>query len=298
MKVVSMQESLFVAGHTACAGCGAVMAIHQMLRALGKDIIVVNPTGCMEIVASKYPESSWKVPYIHSLFENAAAVASGIAACLRAKGNEHTQVVVFAGDGSTYDIGFGFLSGALERNDDVLHICYTNEAYMNTGVQRSGATPLHAKTTTSQVGSKVKGKEVEMKSIVEIVAAHKIPYAASCSIAFPADFELKLKKASKLKGARFLVVQAPCVPGWGYKENLTVELAKLAVETGAWQLYEIENGKLKINYKPKFKPLIEYLKHQARFKHLLKPENKFLLEELEKSINNRWQELLKLERLE
>jgi pyruvate ferredoxin oxidoreductase beta subunit len=291
MKIISRKDSLFTGGHTACAGCAGVMAVHQALRVLGKDIIIVNSTGCLEIVSSRYPISPWKVPYIHCLFENASSVATGVLETIKQKGNHHTKVVVMAGDGATYDIGIGPLSGMLERGDDVLYICYNNEAYMNTGIQRSSATPLGAATTTSQAGKEVPGKPEVKKDIVAIAAAHGA-YAASSSVAYPADYEKKLAKAKDMKGARFITVHSPCVPGWGISESLTVELARKAVETGLCFLYEIENGKVVINYSPeKFKPVEEYLKPQKRFKHLFKPENKKILKEIEDYRNKSWESL-------
>ncbi len=241
----------------------------QVLDALGKDTIVVNATGCMEITSSLYPQSAWRVPYIHSLFENAPAVASGVVNALRAKGNDHTKVVVIAGDGSTYDIGFGALSGMLDRGEDVLYILYDNELYANTGVQKSGATPLGAATTTTPVGSLHRGKETPRKPIVEIAAAHGIPYAASASIGFINDLQAKLTTAAAMRGSRFIAIHAPCCLGAGFDGSITMNVAKLAVQTRLWQLYEIEGGKLTINMKiASPKPVGEYLKLQKRFSHL------------------------------
>ncbi|MBI5159604.1 pyruvate synthase subunit beta [Candidatus Micrarchaeota archaeon] len=278
----------FTPGHTACAGCGCAIAMRQIVNALGKDIIIANATGCMEIVSSCYPRSAWSVPYIHVLFENVPAVASGIVNALRAKGNDHTTVVCIGGDGSTYDIGFGSLSGMLERNEDVLYVCYDNEAYMNTGIQRSSSTPLHASTTTSQAGSVVHGKTQWKKPIVEIVAAHRIPYAASTSISFFADVEKKLKKAQAIRGSRFIAIHASCDTGWRHETDLAYDVCKLAVETGMWKLCEYENGEFKMNYKPaKLKPVEEYLKLQGRFKHLTKEE----IEEIQKHVEEEWKKL-------
>jgi pyruvate ferredoxin oxidoreductase beta subunit len=297
MKLVNMENSPFVGGHTGCAGCGSAIGVNMVMRVIGRDVIVVNSTGCLEIISSKYPHSAWRVPYIHCLFENAASVATGISAYLRGAGNNHTQVVVLAGDGATYDIGFGCLSGMLERNDDVLYICYDNEAYQNTGYQRSSSTPFGAWTSTSQIGNILKGKQENKKPIVDIAAAHNIPYSASASIGFPADLEVKVEKARKIKGARFMSVHCPCVPGWGFASNQTVTMAKLAVETGMWPLYEVENGKLKVNYKSgRLKPVSEYLKYQKRYKHLLKPENRHLLKKLEGIIKDNWERLLRREK--
>lgn len=260
---------MFAPGHAGCPGCGPSTTMIQVLDALGKDTIVVNATGCMEITSSLYPQSAWRVPYIHSLFENAPAVASGVVNALRAKGNDHTKVVVIAGDGSTYDIGFGALSGMLDRGEDVLYILYDNELYANTGVQKSGATPLGAATTTTPVGSLHRGKETPRKPIVEIAAAHGIPYAASASIGFINDLQAKLTTAAAMRGSRFIAIHAPCCLGAGFDGSITMNVAKLAVQTRLWQLYEIEGGKLTINMKiASPKPVGEYLKLQKRFSHL------------------------------
>ncbi len=260
---------LFAPGHAGCPGCAPSAVLIQICDTLGKDIIVVNATGCMEITSSQYPHSAWRVPYIHSLFENAPAVASGISAALRAKGNNHTLVVCIAGDGSTYDIGFGSLSGMLERGDDCLYICYDNELYANTGVQKSGATPFGAATTTSQVGIVHHGNEKDRKPIVEIAASHNIPYAASASIAFLADFKTKLKKAAGIHGPRFITVHAPCCLGAGFDGGLSMKVARLAVQTRQWFLFEIEKGKFKLNFDAKApKPVGEYLGLQKRFAHV------------------------------
>ncbi|MAG17857.1 MAG: 2-ketoisovalerate ferredoxin oxidoreductase [Candidatus Diapherotrites archaeon] len=260
---------LFSPGHSGCPGCGPSNALIQIVDTLGKDIIVVNATGCMEITSSQYPQTAWRVPYIHSLFENAASVASGVAAALKAQGNDHTKVVVIGGDGSTYDIGFGALSGMLERRDNVLYVCYDNQLYANTGVQKSGATPYGAATTTTVVGSVHKGKETERKPIVEIAAAHGIAYAASTSIAYYADMKMKLLKAKAIKGPAFVTIDAPCCLGAGFDGGVTFKVAKLAVQSRLWYLFEIENGKYKLNFNPSNpKPVKEYLVLQKRFKHL------------------------------
>lgn len=269
----STETHLFAPGHAGCPGCGPSATMIQVMDALGKDTVVVNATGCMEITSTLYPQSAWRVPYIHSLFENAPAVASGVVNALRAKGNDHTKVVVIAGDGSTYDIGFGALSGMLDRGEDVLYILYDNELYANTGVQKSGATPLGAATTTTPVGSLHRGKETPRKPIVEIAAAHGIPYAASASIGFINDLQAKLKKAAAMRGSRFIAIHAPCCLGAGFDGGITMNVAKLAVQTRLWQLYEIEGGKLTVNMKIAApKPVGEYLKLQKRFGHLTPEE--------------------------
>lgn len=263
------EQHLYAPGHSGCPGCGPSNALIQVCDTLGKDIIIVQATGCMEITSSQYPQSAWRVPYIHSLFQNAPAVASGVAAALKAQGNDHTKVVVIAGDGSTYDIGFGALSGMLERGDNVLYVCYDNQLYANTGVQKSGATPYGAATTTTVVGSVHKGKETERKPIAEIVAAHGIPYVASASIAYYADLQMKLKKAKSVKGPSFVIIDAPCCLGAGFEGGATIKVCKLAIQSRLWFLYEIENGQYKLNFNPTNpKPVNEYLELQKRFKHL------------------------------
>lgn len=260
---------LFAPGHAGCPGCGPSNALIHIADTLGKDIIIVNATGCMEITSSQYPHTAWRVPYIHSLFENAPSVASGVSAALKARGNYHTKVVVVAGDGATYDIGFGALSGMLERGDDVIFCCYDNELYANTGVQKSGATPYGAATTTTIVGEKHKGKETERKPIVEIVAAHNVPYAASTSIAYYADFQRKLRKAASMTGPRFITVSAPCCLGAGFDGGITIRVAKLQILSRLWFLFEYENGKFTLNFDAANpKPVKEYLQLQKRFKHL------------------------------
>ena len=280
----SRDDDILGSGHTACAGCGATIIIRTVTREMGKDIIVVNATSCSEIFTSSYPWSAWKVPYIHVTFENAAAVATGVARALEVQGNNHTQVVVIAGDGCTYDIGLGILSGALERNENILYICYDNEAYENTGVQRSSATPYKAWTTTSQVGEKIQGKKEPKKNIVEIVRAHNIPYVANASVGYLMDLQNKVRKAKAIKGARFINVLSSCVPGWKYEPSLSVELAKLAVDSGMWKLYEVENGKETVNVQPSFVPVEEYLKKQGRFKHLTDAD----IKEIQGIVNKQW----------
>ncbi|MEM4272610.1 MAG: thiamine pyrophosphate-dependent enzyme, partial [Candidatus Bilamarchaeaceae archaeon] len=217
---------LFKSGHTACAGCGVSVGLRHIMRAAGPDTIIVNATGCVEIFTSAYPRSAWAVPYIHCLFENTAPIAAGIVETLRAQGNDHTNVIVIAGDGASYDIGFGHLSGMLERRHDVLYISYDNEAYMNTGVQRSGGTPWKANTTTSQVGSRFRGKVQPKKPLTEIVAAHDIPYVAQSAVGFWSDLTRKAEKAFSIKGPKFLNVLQPCRLGWAYKPEETCEIGR------------------------------------------------------------------------
>ena len=289
---MSMQseQHLYAPGHSGCPGCGPSNALIQVCDVLGKDIIVVNATGCMEITSSQYPETAWRVPYIHSLFQNAPAVASGVAAALKAQGNDHTKVVVIAGDGSTYDIGFGAFSGMMERGDNVLYVCYDNQLYANTGVQKSGATPYGAATTTTVVGKVHKGKETERKPIMEIVAAHGVQYAASASIAYYADLAMKLKKAKAVRGTSFVVIDAPCCLGAGFDGGITMKVSKLSVAARLWFLYEIENGQYKLNFNPANpKPVKEPLELQKRFKHL-SPEQ---VEHIQRQSNLNYEELLR-----
>ncbi|HEX17527.1 MAG TPA: pyruvate synthase subunit beta [Thermoplasmatales archaeon] len=275
-------ESLLAPGHRACAGCGPAIAIRQLLEAAGKNTIIVQATGCMEVTTTPYPQTAWKVPWIHVAFENAAAVASGIEAAYKAmisKGvipkEKMPNIIALAGDGGTFDIGIQALSGMLERGHKVLYVCYDNEAYMNTGIQRSSATPLGAATTTSPAGKVIPGKMTRKKPIAMIAAAHDIPYVATASIAYPADFKNKVKKALSVDGPSFIHVFAPCPTGWRFGSEQTVELARLAVETGVFVLYEItEENPLKpiITKKLKHrKPVEEYLKVQGRFRHLFMP---------------------------
>ncbi|MDI6639653.1 MAG: pyruvate synthase subunit PorB [Methanocellales archaeon] len=266
-------EELFAPGHRGCAGCGAAIAARLILKGAGKDIIAVSPTGCLEVISSPYPQSSWGVPWIHSLFENAAAVASGVEAALRALGREdEAKVLAIAGDGGTIDIGFGVLSGMLERGHDVTYICYDNEAYMNTGIQRSGSTPYGASTTTSPAGKISFGEDRPKKNAPAIAAAHGIPYVATASIAYPKDVIKKVKKAVEIKGPKYLQIHAPCCTGWGFDSSRTIEVGRLAVETALFPIYEMQNGKITSVKKIKRKPVEEYLKVQRRFRHLFEKE--------------------------
>lgn len=261
---------LFKPGHTACAGCGQAQAARLVLEAAGANTIVVNNTGCLEVFTTGYPETAWGVPWIHSLFENAAAVASGVEAALIYLGKKDaTNVIAQAGDGGTADIGLQALSGMLERGHDILYVCYDNEAYMNTGIQRSGLTPIRTNTTTSPVGSAQLGNIRPKKPMPEIAVAHGIPYAATCSAGFPQDLQRKVKKALSIKGAKYIQIHAHCPLGWRYEIGITLQVAKLAVETGLYPLIEYENGALTSRRQIAPKPVQEYLKLQGRFKHLL-----------------------------
>ncbi|MDD5246575.1 MAG: pyruvate synthase subunit PorB [Candidatus Omnitrophica bacterium] len=266
-----MNNHLFSPGHTACSGCGQSMAARLVIDAAGKNTIVVNNTGCLEVFSTKYPESSWEVPWIHSLFENCAAVASGVESALKYLGKKDAiNVIAQAGDGGTADIGLQALSGMLERGHDILFVCYDNEAYMNTGVQRSGLTPFDTNTTTSPAGAQSSGNLRPKKPMPEITMAHGIPYVATSSVGYPQDVQRKVKKALSIKGPKYLQIHVPCPLGWRHASGLTYEVAKLAVETGLYPLIEYENGKLAAVRQIQPKAVEEYLKIQGRFKHLLK----------------------------
>lgn len=263
-----MSYEFFAPGHRTCSGCGEAIAIRLILEATGKNVIIANATGCLEVTTTPYPETSWKVPWIHVTFENAAAVAGGIESAMRALGKTGTKVIAIGGDGGMVDIGLQCISGALERGHKITIITLDNEAYMNTGVQRSGATPFGASTTTSPAGKQSRGNDTFEKDMPAIVAAHHIPYVATASIAYPMDLQKKIKKALE-KQPSYLHVHVPCPVGWGYDSSKTIEIGKRAVETGCWNLYEIEDGKFTYTFKPKErKPVSEYLKGQKRFKHL------------------------------
>ena len=264
-------EHLFCAGHTACAGCGQAVAARLVIDIAGKNTMIANNTGCLEVFSTKYPESSWGVPWIHSLFENAAAVASGIEAALKHLGvKDKINVICQAGDGGTADIGLQALSGMWERGHDILSICYDNEAYMNTGVQRSGLTPFETSTSTTPIGSQSAGNPRPKKPMPEIAVAHGLAYVATASVGYLRDIENKVKKAISIKGPKYLQIHVPCPLGWRHESQLTYDIAKLAVETGLYPLIEYENGKLTNARKlAKIKPVEEYLKCQGRFKHII-----------------------------
>ncbi len=266
-----MVETLFKPGHTACAGCGQAIAARLVIDAAGKNTMIANNTGCLEVFSTGYPESSWGVPWIHSLFENCSAVASGIEAGLKYLGKKDSiNVIAQAGDGGTADIGLQAISGMFERGHDVLYVCYDNEAYMNTGIQRSGLTPTLSNTTTSPSGSASLGNPRPKKPMPEIAAAHGILYVATASVGYPQDIQRKVKKALSIKGPKYLQIHVPCPLGWRHEPGLTFDVAKLAVETGLYPIFEYENGKLIPRKIAVNKPVEEYLKCQGRFKHLMK----------------------------
>jgi len=265
-----MSKSIFNSGHTACAGCGQSMAVRLVFEAAGRNTMVANSTGCLEVFSTKYPETSWDIPFVHSLFENSAAVASGVEAALKYLGKKDSiNVIAEGGDGGTGDIGLQALSGMLERGHDILYVCYDNEAYMNTGIQRSGLTPFAANTTTTPKGEKSYGNLRFKKPMPEIAMAHGIPYVATASVAYPQDIQRKIKKALSIKGPKYIQIHVPCPLGWQHGPQFTPDVAKLAVDTGLYPLIEYENGKLSAVRKITPKPVGEYLKVQGRFKHLM-----------------------------
>jgi len=298
LKELPMDEPLSP-GHRLCPGCGASIVVRQVLLAAPKDTIVAEATGCLEVSTALYPYSAWNRPWIHSAFENAAAVASGIdsgfkALARRGEGREH-PIVVFGGDGGTYDIGIQALSGAIERGHRFLYVCYDNEAYMNTGIQRSGGTPLGAWTTTTQVGTARAGKQETKKDLVSIVVAHHVPYAATASISHWRDLMTKVRKALSMDGPTFLHVIAPCTRGWRFDSEKTIRMARLAVETRLFPLYEVEGGVYKITFPVASpKPVEEYLKLQGRFGHLFQPQNAAELEAIKKGVEENYRRLEKL----
>ncbi|MCG7908076.1 MAG: pyruvate ferredoxin oxidoreductase [gamma proteobacterium symbiont of Stewartia floridana] len=265
-------------GHRACQGCGEALgaryAIDAAMRATDNQLIAANATGCLEVFTTPYPESAWRIPWMHSLFGNAPSVATGIAAALRVKGRQDVRVIAQGGDGGTTDIGFGALSGMFERNDDVLYICYDNQAYMNTGVQRSSATPGSARTATTMPLGAEPGAEFDKGKNVPLIAmAHGIPYVATASVDRLHDLEAKVEKAMSIRGARYIQVFVPCPLGWGSKPADTVKVARLAVESGLYPLFEAEYGELTSATKIRRKlPVADYLKLQRRFAHTLKSE--------------------------
>lgn len=263
-------KHLFASGHTACSGCGQSMAARLVVDAAGPNVIIANSTGCLEVFSNMYPRTAWEVPWIHSLFENPASVASGIEAGLRSMGKlDEIRVIAQGGDGSSADIGFQAISGMFERGHDVLYVCYDNGAYMNTGIQRSSQTPFDANTTTTPPGKKSFGKSTFQKDLVRIFAAHGIPYSASASVAFPTDIQRKVKKALDIRGPKYLQIFVPCPLGWRHDPGLTYEVARLAVETGLFPVVEYVDGELaSARAISDLKPVEEYLKLQGRFRHL------------------------------
>jgi pyruvate ferredoxin oxidoreductase beta subunit len=300
-KDVMNRPERLAPGHRMCAGCGATIAVRSVLRALKEEdrAVITNATGCLEVSTFMYPYTAWQDSFIHNAFENAGATMSGVEAAykvLKKKGkiNDNFKFIAFGGDGGTYDIGFQSLSGAMERNHDMVYVCYDNGAYMNTGVQRSSATPSFADTTTTPVGSASTGKPENRKDLTSIIADHNVPYVAQTTpLGNFKDIHMKAEKAIYTSGAAFLNIMTPCPRGWRYETSEIMQLCKLAVETCYWPLFEMENGHWTLNYQPKKKlPIEDFLRPQGRFKHLFKKENEELLAKFQAEVDRRWDDLL------
>ncbi|MDF3001135.1 MAG: pyruvate ferredoxin oxidoreductase [Bacillota bacterium] len=291
----------FAGGHRLCAGCGAGLAVRGVLRALKPEdkAVITNATSCLEVSSYLYPYTAWQDSYIHSAFENAGATAGGVEAAyrvLKKKGkiDDTFKFIAFGGDGGTYDIGLQSLSGAMERGHDMVYVCYDNEAYMNTGIQRSSSTPRFTDATTTPVGKVIPGKPQNKKDLTAILAAHNIPYVAQTTfLGNFKDFHEKAEKALYTEGPAFLNVMSPCPRGWRYEAEDLAEICKLAVDTCVWPLFEVEHGVWKLNYEPKKKlPVEDYLKKQGRFKHMFKAGNEWMIEEAQQFVDEKWESLL------
>jgi pyruvate ferredoxin oxidoreductase beta subunit len=287
-------------GHALCQGCGIPLVVRTVLDSIKTPKVVINATGCLEVATTRYPTTAWNVPWIHVAFENAAATASGVESAYRAlrkrgKVEEELTFVVFAGDGGTYDIGLQALSGALERGHRFVFVCYDNEAYMNTGIQRSSATPFGAGTTTSPPGGESFGKAQRRKDMTAIAVAHRIPYAAQAAGAFWHDLSVKAEKAATADGPAFLNVLSDCPLGWGHDARLGPQIGRLAVETRFWPLYEVAEGRYRLTHDvERPKPIEDWLRPQARFRHLFRPENAAVLKEIQRQVDEDWASLLTL----
>lgn len=306
-KEIAEKPDLFLSGHRACAGCAPATVLRLIMKATRGPTIVTEATGCMEVVSSIYPYTSWAVPWLHTAFETAAANASGIEAALkvmRKKGrvkDEHVDVIALAGDGGTYDIGIQALSGAVERGHDFLFVLYDNEGYMNTGIQRSGGTPMGAATTTTPAGTVVPGKLERKKPIAEIMLAHEMKYVATASTYYWRDLLTKVRKGLEVEGPAFLHLFAPCPRGWRSDPAKSVEYSKLAVESCVFPVWEAVNGKRTLSTPSKLialapkkkKPITDYMKGQGRFRHLFTPQNQKVLDEIQRDTDERWEQLLK-----
>jgi len=299
LKELSKKEDRLTSGHRLCAGCAAPIIVRQVLAAIDEPVVVANATGCLEVSTTIYPYTAWNVPWIHTAFETAASTISGVEAMYRSlvkqgkMEDRGLKFVAFGGDGGTYDIGIQALSGMMERGHKALYVCYNNEAYMNTGIQRSGATPLGAWTTTTPVGSVVPGKPRHRKDLTAIAAAHDIPYAAQASPHNWRDLMKKVRKAVAANGASFINVLSSCNRGWRHETDQALEVTRLAVETCYWPLYEVEDGEWKLTHRPKEKlPIEEFLKPQGRFRHLFSEQNKHIISELQAEVDRKWKQLL------
>lgn len=307
LKELTQSEERLAGGHRLCAGCGASIAVRQVMMAAGATPVVAGcATGCLEVSTTIYPYSSWRTPFIHNAFENSAATVSGVEAAFKGlqragkiPADKRVKFVAFGGDGGTYDIGLQSLSGAMERGHDMVYVCYDNGAYMNTGIQRSSATPRGAWATTAEVGAAQQGKIEHRKDLTSIMAAHGIPYVAQASISHWKDLTAKAEKAFAVEGPAFINVLATCPRGWRTPSDYTIEIAKLAVQTGFWPLFEVENGEWSLGTASKAlvktgrKPIEEFLKPQGRFKHLFKPENAELVASIQSDVDRYWDYIVK-----
>ena len=297
LRELSREPELFTPGHRACSGCGFPILVRMVLRAAGQPVVVSCATGCLEVTSTLFPYTSWRVPFIHSAFENSAATLSGVEAAyrsLRRQGryDRELRFIAFGGDGGTYDIGLQSLSGAMERGHRMLYVCYDNGAYANTGVQRSSATPRGANTTTSPAGRHVPGKTVPRKDLTAMMAAQGVPYVAQVSVAHWNDLIAKVQKALATDGPSFINALAPCRLSWGIDPDNTVDLVRMAVDTCYWPLYEVEDGRWRLNYRPREKkPYADWLRTQARFKHLFRPGFEDLLGQLQAEVDRAWENL-------
>ncbi|MGE5528992.1 MAG: thiamine pyrophosphate-dependent enzyme [Patescibacteria group bacterium] len=301
LKQLAAKAEPFSGGHRACAGCGAPIVTRQVLLAAENPVVVGCATGCLEVTSSLFPFTSWRVPFIHNAFENSAASVSGVEAAYRSlkrqgklPADKEIKFIAFGGDGGTYDIGLQSLSGAMERGHNMLYVCYDNEAYMNTSIQRSSATPKYASATTSPAGRVIPGKQQFRKDLTSIMAAHNIPYVAQATISHWNDLVTKVQKALAVQGPAFLNVLQPCRLGWIFEPQDTVEMAREAVDNCFWPLYEVVDGEWRLTYKPKEKkPIVEWLKKQGRFKHLFRPGHEDKLAEIQANVDREWDRLLK-----
>lgn len=300
LKEQSAKPERLAPGHRFCAGCAEPIVIRQILNAIDEPVVVGAATGCTEIATSMYPYTAWNVPWIHNAFENVSTTIAGAESMYRSLVRQgkiperNIRFIAIGGDGATYDIGLQWLSGALERGHRFIYVCLNNEAYMNTGIQRSSATPLGASTTTSPAGEVLPGKVQWRKPLTEIIAAHHIPYVAQASPSHWRDLMEKARKAAAANGPSFLNVLADCNRGWRHPTDTTVEVMRLAVDTCYWPLYEVDNGVWKLNYKPKEKkPVEEWLRMQGRFSHLFQPQFRHVIDEIQSRIDQEWASLLK-----
>jgi pyruvate ferredoxin oxidoreductase beta subunit len=300
-KELAKKPERLAPGHRLCAGCGASIIVRQMMAAIDDPVVLANATGCLEVATTIYPYTAWRVPWIHNAFENAASTISGVEAAYKSMvrqgkiEDQSIKFIAYGGDGGTYDIGLQALSGAAERGHQFLYVCYDNGAYMNTGIQRSSATPFGANTTTSPAGTVIPGKQQFRKDLTRIMAAHDIPYVAQAAPSKWRDLMEKTRKAVNCGGPAFMNVLSSCNRGWRHGTDEAIEITQLGVDTCYWPLYEVEDGEWRLTYKPREKlPVEEWLKRQGRFRHLFKPQNRHMIDKLQAEVDRRWEDLLEL----